>query len=235
MLTPPCIAPKQHPEFGFTHPAQFIPLAEETGLILPIGRYVLRAACAQNKAWQDEGIPPIEVAVNVSAGHIAQQTLARTVKQVLKQTGLDPRYLGLELTESALVQNAELAAEVLGELKSTGVSISVDDFGTGHSSLSYLKRLPVDAVKIDQSFVRNITTDPDDAAIAGAIVAMAHSLKLRVTAEGVETVEQLEFLRSLHCDDIQGYFVSRPVPGEELTQILAATRGAGLDAASRAA
>jgi len=217
------------------HPAQFIPLAEETGLILPIGRYVLRAACAQNKAWQDEGIPPIEVAVNVSAGHIAQQTLARTVKQVLKQTGLDPRYLGLELTESALVQNAELAAEVLGELKSTGVSISVDDFGTGHSSLSYLKRLPVDAVKIDQSFVRNITTDPDDAAIAGAIVAMAHSLKLRVTAEGVETVEQLEFLRSLHCDDIQGYFVSRPVPGEELTQILAATRGAGLDAASRAA
>ena len=157
------------------------------------------------------------------------------MKQVLKQTGLDPRYLGLELTESALVQNAELAAEVLGELKSTGVSISVDDFGTGHSSLSYLKRLPVDAVKIDQSFVRNITTDPDDAAIAGAIVAMAHSLKLRVTAEGVETVEQLEFLRSLHCDDIQGYFVSRPVPGEELTQILAATRGAGLDAASRAA
>jgi len=208
----------QHPEFGLVSPAHFIPLAEETGLIVPISEWVIQTACAQNKAWQNTGIHPMSVSVNISARQFQQEELVSTVKQALAQSGLAPHYLDLELTESTLMQDPDSAVEILLELKSMGVQISIDDFGTGYSSLSYLKRFPIDAVKIDRSFVRDITTNPDDAAIAGAVVAMAHSLKLKVIAEGVETLEQLEFLRGLKCDEMQGYFITPPVPAEQLIQ-----------------
>ncbi|MCL5103157.1 MAG: EAL domain-containing protein [Armatimonadetes bacterium] len=220
----------QHPEYGLVPPGKFISLAEETGLIVPMSKWILKAACARNKAWQEAGYLPISIAVNISAKHFHEEDLARTIAKVLADTGLDPQYLELELTESALMQNPEVAVDVLGKLKQMGVRISVDDFGTGYSSLSYLKRFPIDAVKIDQSFVRDITTNPDDAAIAGAVVAMAHSLKLRVIAEGVETLEQLEFLRSLKCDEIQGYFISRPVIAADFVGHLSLPHGPSVNA-----
>jgi EAL domain-containing protein (putative c-di-GMP-specific phosphodiesterase class I) len=210
----------RHPDLGLVPPSQFIGLAEETGLIVPMSEWVMRTACAQNKEWQDAGLPPIGIAVNISTRQFQHKGLRKTVEKVLRETGLDSNYLDLELTESTLMQNPDLALQLLCKLKAMGVRVSIDDFGTGYSSLSYLKRFPIDAVKIDQSFVRDITSNPDDAAIAGAIVAMAHSLKLKVIAEGVETLEQLAFLRSLNCDEMQGYFVSRPVPSEEFRQLL---------------
>lgn len=210
----------QHPRLGLVPPNRFIPLAEETGLIVPIGEWVLRTACAQNKVWQDAGYSPLGVAVNISARQLQQGDLIATVKEVLDQTGLEPRWLELELTEGSLVQNVDVATAVLRQLKQIGVHVSIDDFGTGYSSLSHLKRFPVNTVKIDRSFVRNINTNHDDAAIAGAVVAMAHSLKLKVIAEGVETLEQLEFLKSLNCDEMQGYFISEPVPAEDLIQLV---------------
>lgn len=210
----------QKPDVGLVYPAQFIPLAEETGLIVQIGEWVLRTACAQNKRWQDAGLDAFPVAVNISARQFHQNDLVWVVKDALESAHLEPRYLELELTESALMTNPDQAARALDELKMLGVRISLDDFGIGHSSLGYLKRFPVNTVKIDQSFVRDITTDPDDAAIAGAVVAMAHSLKLNVIAEGVETIQQLEFLRSLNCDEMQGYFVSRPIPPDEFPRFL---------------
>ena len=209
-----------HPDYGLVSPAKFIPLAEETGLILPISEFVLRTACAQNKAWQDAGHEPISVAVNISARQLRQGDLITTVCSILDETGLDSHFLDLELTESALMQDARLSTNILCRLRNKGVRISMDDFGTGYSSLSYLKRLPIDTVKVDQCFVRDIATNPDDAAIVGAVVAMAHSLKLKVIAEGVETLEQLEFLRTLKCDEIQGYFISRPVSAEEIEDVL---------------
>ena len=217
----------RHPELGLLAPAQFIPLAEETGIIIPIGEWVLRTACAQNKAWQDAGFPPMDIAVNVSAVQFQRGDMVSTVKRALEETGLEPHCLSLELTESILMHSPETAAGVLRDLRALGVQISIDDFGTGHSSLSYLKRFATDAVKIDQSFVKHVTSDPDDAAIAGAMVAMAHSLNLRVVAEGVETLGQLAFLRSLNCDEMQGFFVSRPLPPEEFIHIL---RGDHLEA-----
>lgn len=213
----------QHPELGIVAPAQFIPLAEETGLIIPISELVLQAACEQNKRWQDMGCEPISVSVNVSARQFQQDKLVRSVTKALNRSGMQPHYLDLELTESALMQDPDAAVAILLELRDMGVHISVDDFGTGYSSLSYLKRFPINSVKIDRSFVRDITTNPDDAAIAGAVIAMAHSLKLTVTAEGVETLEQLEFLRSLQCDEMQGYFVSPPVPADDLMQVIRQT------------
>lgn len=210
----------QHPQCGLLMPADFISVAEDTGLIVPISEWVLKTACVQNKAWQDAGYPKIEMAVNVSPKQFQQGDLYGTVKSVLEETGLEGRWLALEITESALMTGPEHAAAVLAELRKLGVRISIDDFGTGYSSLSYLKRFPTDVVKIDRSFVRDIATDPDDAAIAGAVVAMAHSLKLKVVAEGVETLDQLQFLRSLDCDEMQGYFVSRPVPAHSFPEIL---------------
>lgn len=210
----------QHPEMGLIGPDQFIPLSEESGLIVPIGEWVLKTACAQNKAWQDEGLPPVVVAVNISALQVLQGDLVATVEDALAKTGLDAQYLDLELTESTLMHNPELAVETLIKLKSMGIRVAIDDFGTGYSSLSYLKRFPINTLKIDQSFVKDVTSNPDDAAIAGAVVAMAHTLKLKVVAEGVETLDQLEFLRSLNCDEMQGYFISRPVPPEELAMFL---------------
>lgn len=225
----------QHPELGLVSPNSFIPLAEETGLIIPLGEWVLRTACAQNKAWQDAGSPPLRVAVNVSPRQFQQGDLAATVMEILDQTGLEPKYLELELTEGALVQNFDATTAALRRLKEMGVRISIDDFGTGYSSLNYLKRFPVNTVKIDQSFVRNINTNPDDAAIAGAVVAMAHNLKLSVTAEGVETLEQLEFLKSLNCDRMQGYFVSEPVPADDIIYLLKQTNDEAVGDLQRAA
>lgn len=209
----------KHPEHGLVSPAEFIPLAEETGLIVPIGEWVLRAACAQNKAWQKVGLPPIRIAVNLSARQFHKQNLSQTIIQVLREVDLDPRYLELELTESLIMKNAEATIAMLSELDAIGVEMTVDDFGTGYSSLSYLKRFPVHTLKIDRSFVRDLSSDPDDAAIVTAIITLAHSLDLKVVAEGVETVEQLEFLRSLKCDEMQGYLFSRPLPPDEVTKL----------------
>lgn len=210
----------RHPELGIISPSEFIPLAEETGLIIPIGEWVIHEACRNNKAWQDAGLPKVEIAVNAAARQLQDANLTQVLRHALSLTGLDPQYLSIEITESTLMHSPDFAAQTLSELKDLGIHISLDDFGTGYSSLSYLKRFPLDAVKIDQSFVRDITTDPDDAAIAGAVVAMAHSLKLKAVAEGVETLDQLEFLRSLGCDEMQGFFISRPVPAGEFVYLL---------------
>ncbi len=213
----------QHPELGLISPAEFIPLAEETGLILPLGEWVLRTACRQNRKWQDKGFPAISVGVNISAGQFQQQDLAETVIRILNEVGLAPGYLELELTESSIMSN--VAVDVLTGLKRQGVTVSVDDFGTGFSSLSYLKRLPINSLKIDQSFVRDLTTDPDDAALVMAIVTLAHNLRLRVVAEGVETKEQLRFLRLLRCDEIQGYLISKALTVEALETLLQVDAG----------
>ncbi|MBI4587238.1 MAG: EAL domain-containing protein [Candidatus Rokubacteria bacterium] len=208
------------PERGLVAPAEFIPVAEESGLIIPIGEWVLRQACAQNKAWQAAGLPPLRVAVNLSARQFRQKTLADTVAQVLNATGLDPKYLELELTESLLMENTQASSTMLAALKAMGLQISIDDFGTGYSSLSYLKRFPIDSLKIDRSFVSDVTTDPDDAAIVIAIIALAHSLRLKVIAEGVETKEQLALLRAQNCHAAQGHLFCRPLPSEAFAQLL---------------
>lgn len=206
----------QHPQLGLIPPAEFIPLAEDTGLIVPIGEWVLRNACKQNKVWQSEGWAPMHVAVNLSARQFQHQGILDSVVRTLEETGLAPEHLELELTESSIMSNAEFAIDVLSGLKSMGVKITIDDFGTGFSSLSYLKRLPIDTLKIDQSFVRDAPTDPDDAALVMAIITLAHNLRLTVVAEGVETEEQLKLLRLLRCDEIQGYLFSPPVAAEAL-------------------
>jgi diguanylate cyclase (GGDEF)-like protein len=208
----------KHPKMGIVSPGEFIPLAEETGLITQIDEWVMQTACAQNKLWQMAGLPPITIAVNLSGQHFIRKNLLDTVTRIIEDTGLDPRYLDLELTESVLMKNAKDTVNTLRALKEIGLHISIDDFGTGYSSLSYLKRFPLDTLKIDQSFVREITTDSDSAAITTAIIAMAHSLKLRVLAEGVETEEQLAFLRDHGCHAMQGFLYSRPLPAGELVR-----------------
>jgi EAL domain-containing protein (putative c-di-GMP-specific phosphodiesterase class I) len=211
-----------HPQLGLVPPADFIHLAEETGLILPLGEWVLRTACRQNRTWQDQGFVPMRMGVNISARELQGQSLAEIVVQVLHETSLAPEFLELELTESSVMSDAAAAIEVLTRLKTMGVTILVDDFGTGFSSLSYLKRLPIDALKIDQSFVRDLTTDPDDASLIMAIITLAHNLRLRVVAEGVETEEQLRFLHLLRCDEIQGFMFSKPLPADGLERLLVA-------------
>jgi diguanylate cyclase (GGDEF)-like protein/PAS domain S-box-containing protein len=205
-----------HPESGAVGPDRFIPVAEDTGLIVPIGEWVLRTACRQFKEWKDEGCPLSRVVVNLSVRQFAQKNLVATVGRILQEAELEPRHLGLEITESLLMENPVEAIRVLTALSDMGIEISIDDFGTGYSSLSYLKRFPIDKIKVDRSFVRDIATDPEDAAIVTAIIAMAHSLDCRVVAEGVETEEQLRFLRDRGCDDSQGYYFSRPLPAQEL-------------------
>jgi len=180
----------------------------------------LRAACLQNRAWQKKGYQPVSVAVNLSGRQFEHRQLIETVTRALRDADLDPRYLALEITESAIMKNPEKASTMLQQLKTMGIPISIDDFGTGYSSLSYLKRFPVDELKIDRSFIMNIATNTDDAAIASAIIAMAHSLKLKVVAEGVETDEQLAFLSSLGCDEAQGFLFSKPVPAQECVQLI---------------
>jgi diguanylate cyclase (GGDEF)-like protein/PAS domain S-box-containing protein len=210
----------RHPELGLVSPAQFIPIAEESGLIVPIGEWVLRAACAQNKAWQDAGFPALRVAVNISARQFKQPNLVGTIAQVLADTGLNPRYLELEITENIAMEHAEDTVEKLRKLKEMGIRISIDDFGTGHSSLSYLKRFPIDAIKIDRSFVTDLSPDQDSAAIAAAISAMANSLKLKVITEGVETEEQLALLMTHNRDEVQGYYFSQPLPADAFAALL---------------
>jgi PAS domain S-box-containing protein len=215
----------KHPELGMVPPSQFIPVAEETGLIVQIGEWVLETACRQNHAWQRAGYPPVHVAVNIASLHFRQGGLIDSVARALHDTGLDPEWLELEVTESMLMekvnsQGEDTALETLFKLKDMGVRLAIDDFGTGYSSLSYLKRFPLDTLKIDRSFVKDLPRDAEDAAIAKAVIAMARSLKLAVVAEGVETAEQLAFLQQHGCDLVQGYLFSRPVPGEEFATML---------------
>ena len=216
----------QHRDLGLVLPARFIPIAEEHGVILPIGEWVLRTACAQVRSWLDAGLSAVPVAVNVSALQFRQAGLVDRIRRILQETGLDPRYLELELTESIVMRQAERTISLLNELREMGLSLSIDDFGTGYSSLSYLRRFPIRKLKIDQSFVRDLTSDPDAAAIAAAIVGMGKSLKLRIIAEGVETLEQHAALRALHCDEIQGFLVGRPEGAARIAAIL--REGGGL-------
>ncbi|WP_292934752.1 EAL domain-containing protein [Noviherbaspirillum sp.] len=210
----------RHPEFGLISPARFIPVAEESGLIEQIGLWVLRTACAQAKEWQKCGLPMMRVSVNLSARQFQQAALARNVQAILDEFGLDPACLELEITESTVMKDTELAIKVLRSLKQLGIGLSIDDFGTGYSSLSYLKLFPIDVLKIDRSFIKDVIDDPNDAAITRAIIALAHSLDLVVVAEGVETLEQAIFLKQCACDEIQGFYFSRPLPVEEMAALL---------------
>ena len=210
----------EHPERGLLCPMDFIPLAEETGLILPIGDWVLSAACAQQKAWQTAGFGHLRVAVNLSIQQLRQKSFMQTLSDTLHAAGIDASYLELELTESKIMQKAEESITLLNDIKQTGITLAVDDFGTGYSSLSYLKRFPLDVLKIDRSFIADVVNDLDSAAIAKAIIAMATSLNLKVIAEGVETEEQLAFLRQHGCDEMQGYLFSKPVSAEEFARLL---------------
>ncbi|MDD3816266.1 MAG: EAL domain-containing protein [Desulfocapsaceae bacterium] len=210
----------QHPERGLIAPLQFISIAEESGLILPIGAWVLNEACRQAYSWQQNGLAPIRMAVNISSYQFRQTGLATIVKQALDNSGLASSLLELELTESAIMQDIDTTIITLTRLKEVGVTLSVDDFGTGYSSMNYLKRFPLDTLKIDRSFVMDITTDPNDAAIITAIIALAESLGLKTIAEGVETQEQLQFMRQHLCDEIQGFFISKPMPADEVERFL---------------
>jgi len=211
----------KHPDKGLIPPMQFIPLAETSGLIIPIGEFVIRTACRQIKTWQEAGYKQMNIALNVSSRQFDQQSLIEIVKEALQDAMIPPQCLELEITESIIMRNPEKAIRTLTELKAMGIEIAIDDFGTGYSSLSYLKRLPLDFLKIDQSFVQNLAADPSDQAIVRATIAMARSLNLKTIAEGVETEEQLSFLQEHGCDEIQGYLFSRPLPAEEIPGILA--------------
>jgi EAL domain-containing protein (putative c-di-GMP-specific phosphodiesterase class I) len=206
----------RHPERGLTDPSEFIEFAETRGLIDEIGQYVLREACRQNKAWQAAGHPALPISVNVSAAQFQRGDMVAGVKRVLDETGLEGRYLELELTES-LLMDKDIVGSALAGLRALGVRITIDDFGTGYSSLAYLKRYPIDKLKIDRSFIDDLGTDADDRAIAVAIINLAKTLKLVALAEGVERPEQLEFLRMHGCDEFQGYLAGNPVPAEEFT------------------
>lgn len=210
----------KHPVLGFISPSLFIPHAEKSDLILAIGEWVLRTACERNVAWQKQGLPPVRISVNLSGMQLKQHNLVTRITRILESSQLSPKFLELELTEGVLMENAEDTIRTLCELKNMGIRLSIDDFGTGYSSLSYLKRFPIDTLKIDQSFVKDITTDDDDNEIASTIIAMAHNLRLKVIAEGVETKEQLEILRSKNCDQVQGYFFSRPLSETDLCNLL---------------
>jgi diguanylate cyclase (GGDEF)-like protein len=215
----------KRPDSGMISPAEFIPLAEETGLIVAIGEWVLRAACEYTQLSHPGGTPPLRVAVNLSARQFTQASLVSDVARILDLTGLGPEALELEITESMVMGNPEQAIQTLRQLKSMGIALSIDDFGTGYSSLGYLKRFPLDHIKIDRSFIKDIPEDNDDATITRTIIAMAHNLRLKVIAEGVETEAQMDFLRQHGCDEIQGYYFSRPLPGSEFTALLKAHQG----------
>lgn len=210
----------QHPQLGLVPPNQFIQIAEETGLICPIGDWVIRTACAQHQAWCAAGLPPIRIAVNLSARQFQQRDLVKTILQALQETNTAPCYLELEITESVAMHDVELTVAVLKELRQMGIQIAMDDFGTGYSSLNSIKHFPLHTIKIDQSFVRDLLSEPSDAAIARAVIALGQGLYLKVLAEGVETIEQLEFLRSLGCQAAQGYLFSRPLPPDRVTELL---------------
>ena len=210
----------QHPEMGLVSPMQFIPLAEETGLIVPMGSWVLRTACAQSRTWQSSGLPKIRLGVNISSRQFRNEGLVGEVRNVLRDTGLDPDLLELEITESMLMHDPEQTVRMLNELTAIGIHLAIDDFGTGYSSLAYLKRFPVATLKIDRSFIQDVPADADGVAITLAILAMAHNLRIKVTAEGVETEQQLAFLQQHGCDEIQGYLSGRPLPAEDFARLL---------------
>jgi diguanylate cyclase (GGDEF)-like protein len=214
----------KHPTRGLVPPMDFIPLAEETGLIVPIGEWVLATACARTKAWQDSGLTNLGVAVNLSARQFSDPMLLSKLTNIIRDSGLHPSSLELEITESVVMAHGEFAVAALEKLKSIGVRIAIDDFGTGYSSLAYLKRFPIDTLKVDRSFIRDIPADSGDKKITRAIIAMAHGLKLKVVAEGVETAEQLKYLRAQRCDAVQGYLFYRPLPEEEVTDALKLNR-----------
>ncbi len=209
----------KHPEFGLVSPAEFIPIAEEIGFIIAIDEWVLKMACKQNKEWQEMGFEPICVSVNMSARQFKYHLVA-LINNVLEETQLDPKYLKLELTETHIIENIDETIQILHELKSIGIQLSIDDFGTGYSSLSYLHKLPVDIIKIDKSFLQEITVNPKHVGIISAIINLAHTLMLKVIVEGVETLSQYEILLTLHCDEMQGFYFSKPVPKAEIQDIL---------------
>jgi EAL domain-containing protein (putative c-di-GMP-specific phosphodiesterase class I) len=210
----------RHPDRGLIEPAQFVAIAEDSGLIRPIGRWVVHEACRRARAWQDAGLRPIPVSVNVSAVEFRSRSFLETIVDILKETGLAPSYLELELTESVLMRDVEATKSVLHALKRLGVQLAIDDFGTGWSSLSYLRHFPIDTLKIDQSFVQEITLGSNAAPIVSAVINMAKSLKYRVIAEGVETRDQLAFLQAEDCDEAQGYFFSRPLVADRFARLL---------------
>jgi diguanylate cyclase (GGDEF)-like protein len=210
----------QHPTRGLVSPAKFIPIAEDNGSIVSIGEWVLRTACAQNRAWQLAGMPPIRMSVNLSARQFEAPNLVEVVKQILKETGLQASYLELEVTESFLMGDIQRSVQTLQELRELGIWLALDDFGTGYSSLNYLKRFPVNMLKIDRSFVQDVTSNPDSAAVTDAIIALAKSLQLKITAEGVETQEQMEYLQKRSCQEGQGFYFSKPAPAEKITEVL---------------
>ena len=210
----------RHPQIGLVHPIEFIPLAEETGLILPLGEWVLAQACRQQVLWKDRHPADLSIAINMSSRQFRQDDLAERVAKIIQETGADPRRLTLELTESMVMQDVSSTLIALRSLKSLGLSISLDDFGTGYSSLSYLRRFPIDELKIDKSFINDIHTNPDDAAIASAIIAMGLSLGLSVVAEGVETIEQITSLKEMRCSQVQGYYFAKPLDVTAFEQFL---------------
>jgi EAL domain-containing protein (putative c-di-GMP-specific phosphodiesterase class I) len=210
----------RHPERGLVEPAQFVPIAEDCGLIRPIGRWVVHEACRQVQAWHEAGLQPIRVAVNISAVELRSPGFPKQIAAILHETGLAPRYLEIEFTESVLMTHIEEVASVLRVLKGLGLSLTIDDFGTGWSSLSYLRHLPIDALKIDQSFVQEITSSSDAAPLVSAVISMGKSLNYRVIAEGVESPEQLAFLRAKGCTEGQGYYFARPLAAQEFARIL---------------
>ncbi|MDH5736212.1 MAG: EAL domain-containing protein [Gammaproteobacteria bacterium] len=210
----------QHPEKGFISPALFIPLAEETGQIQAIGEWILRQACLQGAKWIKQGFKPLIISVNLSAKQLRQSNLNKMIKNILTETEMPARYLGIELTESAIILEPDMALDRLNKIKSLGIKLSLDDFGTGYSSLSYLKRFPIDTLKIDQAFIKDVKNDPEDAALVKAIIAMGHGMGMDIIAEGVELQEQLEFLSANACDAIQGYLFSKPLPANEIEPLL---------------
>ena len=213
----------RHPKLGLVAPGKFIPVAEDSGLIVPIGEWVLKTACAQARHWQELGLPALPIAVNVSAVQLRQERFLPVIRRVLDETGLAPQYLELEITEGVLLSNAGKTLAMLQQLANMGLPLSIDDFGTGYSSLSYLKDLPVCKLKIDRSFIRAMTVNPRDAAITAAVISMANSLNLKVIAEGVENEEQMSFLRAHHCDEIQGYYFSKPLEADDFAKKLRST------------
>jgi diguanylate cyclase (GGDEF)-like protein len=210
----------QHPTLGSISPAKFIPIAEANGLIVSLGEWVLRTACAQNRAWQLAGFSPIRVSVNLSARQFEQANLVEIVRQILEETELSASYLELEVTESFLMVNVQQSVKILQQLRGLGLSLALDDFGTGYSSLNYLKQFPVNMLKIDRSFVQDLPSNPDSAAVTDAIIALAKSLRLHITAEGIETQEQLDYLQAQKCDEGQGFHLSRPVTADAIAQVL---------------
>lgn len=207
-------------DMGMVMPSDFIPFAEETGLIISIGEWVFQTACRQNKIWREAGLPPVKIAINISAKQFRHSGFFNMLIDAMKDTGINPSDIDIEITESMLIEDIQKTSILLSELKSMGCNISMDDFGTGYSSLNYLKKFPIDTLKIDKSFVKNCSSDPFDSVILSTIIAMAHNLKIRVVAEGVETASQFELLRVFNCDEVQGYYFSKPLPVLEAAELL---------------